>query len=108
MELRHSGCLPLPGLSHSINPGYVAIRFFESLPGAMSMSENSKGTTQAPPPAETSSVDRAPSAKEQASEKNTLHPALDRSHESQARVTTIVRYPIRPLYTKSELPHWDA
>ena len=48
------------------------------------MSERSKGTTQAAPPAETSSVERAPSAKEQAWEKNTLQPALEKSPERQA------------------------
>src|SRR5258708_27850840 len=102
MELRHSGCLPLPGLSHSINPGYVAIRFFESLPGAISMSEKSKGTTQAPPPAETSSTDRAPSAKEQAWEKNTLQPALEKSPERQPEFTTISQYPVPTLYTQAD------
>src|SRR6266849_5887635 len=76
--------LPLPSLSHSIELGYVAIRFFESLLGAMSMSERSKGTTQAPPPLETSSTERNPSAKERAWEKNTLQPALQKSPERQS------------------------
>ena len=71
------------------------------------MSERSKATTQATPPAETSSVDRAPSAKEQAWEKNTLHLALEKSPERQPEFTTISGYPIRSLYTKADLPNWD-
>src|SRR5882757_67057 len=73
----------------------------------MSMSERSKGTTQAAPPAETSSVDRAPSAKEQAWEKNTLQPAMKKSPERQSEFTTISGYPIRRLYSKADLPNWD-
>src|SRR6266705_3454518 len=72
----------------------------------MSMSERSKGNTEAAPPAETSSVDRAPSAKEQAWEKNTLQPALKKSPERQSEFTTISGYPIRRLYTKADLPNW--
>src|SRR5258708_34674033 len=75
--------------------------------GTISLSETLKGTTQAPPPAETSSVDRAPSAKEQAWEKNTLRPALEKSPERQREFTTISGYPIRRLYTKADLPNWD-
>jgi len=71
------------------------------------MSEKSKGTTQAPPPAETSSIDRAPSAKERAWEKNTLQPAVEKSPERQPEFTTISGYPIRRLYTKADLPNWD-
>jgi methylmalonyl-CoA mutase N-terminal domain/subunit len=73
----------------------------------MSMSERSKGTTQATPPAETSSVDRVPSAKEQAWEKNALQPALEKSPERQAEFTTVSGYPIRRLYTQADLPTWD-
>src|ERR1700682_4701120 len=71
------------------------------------MSETSKGTTHAPPPAATSPVDRAPSAKEQAWEKNTLQPALEKSPERQREFTTVSGYPIRRLYTKADLPNWD-
>src|ERR1700686_3439018 len=71
------------------------------------MSETSKGTTQAPPPAETSSVDRAPSAKEQAWEKNTLQPALEKSPERQTEFTTISGYPVRRLPPPADLPDWD-
>src|SRR5713226_4823434 len=73
----------------------------------MSMSEESKGTTQAAPPIESSSVHREPSAKEQAWEKNTLQPTLEKSPERQVEITTVSGYPIRRLYTKADLPHWD-
>src|SRR5712692_6844633 len=73
----------------------------------MSMSEESKGTTQAAPPTESSSVPREPSSKEQAWEKNTLQPTLEKSPERQAEFTTVSGYPIRRLYTKADLPHWD-
>src|SRR6266851_3937739 len=73
----------------------------------MSMSEESKGTTQAAPPTESSSVHREPSSKEQAWEKNTLQPTLEKSPERQVEFTTVSGYPIRRLYTKADLPHWD-
>src|SRR5437879_1830368 len=73
----------------------------------MNMSERSKGTTQAVPPAETSSVERAPSAKEQAWEKNTLQPALEKSPERRAEFTTISGYPIQRLYTPANLADWN-
>src|SRR6266496_4459449 len=73
----------------------------------MSMSEESKVTTQAAPPAEPSSVHREPSSKEQAWEKNTLQATLEKSPERQAEFTTVSGYPIRRLYTKADLPHWD-
>ena len=73
----------------------------------MNMSERSKGTTQAAPPVESSSTDRKPAAKEQAWEKNTLRPALERIPERQSEFTTISGHPIRRLYTKADLPDWD-
>ncbi len=73
----------------------------------MSMSEQSKGTTQAAPPLETSPKDRKPSAQEQAWEKNTLQPVLEKSPERQPEFTTISGHPIRRLYTKADLPNWD-
>src|SRR2546430_1767749 len=80
---KSTALLPLPGLSHSINLGYVPIRFFESLPGAMRMSEPSKRTTQAAPPDETYSLNRAPTANKQALGKNTLRSQLEKRHERQ-------------------------
>src|SRR2546425_5784671 len=73
----------------------------------MSMSEESKGTTQAAPPSESSSLHREPSSKERAWEKNTLQPTLEKSPERQAEFTTVSGHPIRRLYTKADLPHWD-
>src|SRR2546422_3490328 len=71
------------------------------------MSEESKGTTQTAPPADTPSAHRKPSAKEQAWEKNTLQPTLEKNPERQAEFTTISGYPIRRLYTQADLPNWD-
>jgi len=71
------------------------------------MSEESKGTTQTAPPADTSSARRKPSAKEQAWEKNTLQPTLEKNPERQDEFTTISGYPIRRLYTPADLPNWD-
>src|SRR5712671_2567603 len=71
------------------------------------MSEESKGTTQTASPADTSSAYRKPSAKEQAWEKNTLQPTLEKNPERQAEFTTISGYPIRRLYTQADLPNWD-
>src|SRR5258707_5851773 len=73
----------------------------------MSMSEKSKGTTQAAPPLETPSADRKPSPKKQAWEKKPLHPALEKGSERQPEFPTISGYPIRRLYTKADLPNWD-
>src|SRR5260221_14394884 len=72
------------------------------------MSEQSKGTTQAPPPPETASGDRKPSSKEQSWEKNTLQPKLEKSLERLPEFTTISGYPSRRLYTKADLANWDA
>src|SRR5260221_3054946 len=73
----------------------------------MSMSEQYKGTTQAAPPLEASQSNRRPSPKEQAWEKNTLQPALEKGPERHSEFTTISGHPIRNLYTEADLPHWD-
>src|SRR5467141_2015974 len=73
----------------------------------MRMREESKGTTQTATPADTSSAHRKPSAKEQAWEKNTLQPTLEKNPERQGEFTTISGYPIRRLYTEADLPAWD-
>src|SRR6266404_2113248 len=65
------------------------------------MSEESKGTTQTAPPAD------KPSAREQAWERNTLQPTLEKNPERQSEFTTISGYPIRRLYTQADLPNWD-
>ncbi len=71
------------------------------------MSESSKGSTQTAPPANAPSAHRAPSAGEQAWEKNTLQPTLDKSPERQSEFTTISGHTIHRLYTKADLPQWD-
>src|SRR3989475_13064926 len=71
------------------------------------MSKKPKAPTQPPPPLETSSADRIPSQKEQAWQKNTLQPALEKNPERQSEFTTISGHPIRRLYTKADLPNWD-
>src|SRR6266446_2521407 len=71
------------------------------------MSEQHKGSTQTVPPSEATSAHREPSAKEQAWEKNTLKLTLERSPERHSEFTTISGHPIRRLYTKADLPHWD-
>src|SRR5213594_4112938 len=75
--------------------------------GAMRMSEQRKGSTQTVPPSEASSVHREPSSKEQAWEKNTLQPTLEKRPERQADLPTISGHPIRRLYTQADLPNWD-
>ena len=57
---------------------------------------------------ETSTGNREPSAAEKAWEKNTLQPTLEKSPERQREFTTISAHPIRRLYTKADLPNWDA
>jgi methylmalonyl-CoA mutase N-terminal domain/subunit len=71
------------------------------------MSERLKGTTQTAPTVESSSPHRDPSAQEQAWEKNTLRPTLEKSPEHQSEFTTISAHPIRRLYTPADLPDWD-
>ncbi|PYT42354.1 MAG: methylmalonyl-CoA mutase [Acidobacteria bacterium] len=71
------------------------------------MSEQRKGSTQTVPPSEESSAHREPSAQEQAWEKNTLQPALEKNPERQTEFTTISGHPIRRLYTKADLANWD-
>jgi methylmalonyl-CoA mutase, N-terminal domain len=71
------------------------------------MSDAAKETTQTVAPAECTSPDRKPSAKEKAWEENTLQPALEKSLERQAEFTTVSGYPIRRLYTPTDLSGWD-
>jgi methylmalonyl-CoA mutase, N-terminal domain len=59
-------------------------------------------------PSSPSSTQRKPSAKEQAWEKNTLQPALQKSAERQSEFTTISGYPIRRLYTEADLSGWNS
>jgi methylmalonyl-CoA mutase N-terminal domain/subunit len=70
------------------------------------MSEQSKTTSTAVRP-ETPSSKRTPSPQEQAWEKNTLQPVLDKSPERQPEFTTISAHPIRRLYTEADLPDWN-
>jgi len=77
------------------------------------MSDPSKPTISTLPSPQTStskssSVARNPSAAEQAWEKNTLGPTLEKSPERQAQFTTISGHPVRRLYTKADLSEWNA
>jgi methylmalonyl-CoA mutase, N-terminal domain len=72
------------------------------------MSESLRGNTQTVLPTESSSGKRQPSEKEKAWEQNTLAPTLAKSPERQREFTTISGHPIRRLYTKADLPNWDA
>ncbi len=72
------------------------------------MNDKSKSTTPTAPSPEVSSAHRKPSAREQAWEKNTLQPTLDKNPERQAEFTTISGHPIRRLYTPADLPDWNA
>jgi methylmalonyl-CoA mutase N-terminal domain/subunit len=74
----------------------------------MRMNDKSKSTTPTAPSPEVSSAHRKPSAREQAWEKNTLQPTLDKNPERQAEFTTISGHPIRRLYTPADLPDWNA
>jgi methylmalonyl-CoA mutase N-terminal domain/subunit len=71
------------------------------------MSDQRKGTTQTAPPGDAAAPHRSPSPQEQAWEKNTLQPTLEKNPERQAEFTTISGYPIRRLYTQADLPNWD-
>jgi methylmalonyl-CoA mutase N-terminal domain/subunit len=70
------------------------------------MSDPRQTKTQTLAPADSASLGN-PSAKEQAWEKNTLNPTLQKSPERQAQFTTISAHPIRRLYTPADLPNWD-
>jgi methylmalonyl-CoA mutase, N-terminal domain len=72
------------------------------------MSDQRKGTTQTVSPGDTATPHRKPSAKEQAWEKNTLQPTLEKNPERQAEFTTISGHPIRRLCTPADLPNWNA
>jgi methylmalonyl-CoA mutase N-terminal domain/subunit len=72
------------------------------------MSDQRKGTTQTVSPGDTATPHRKPSAKEQAWEKNTLQPTLEKNPERQAEFTTISGHPIRRLCTPADVPNWNA
>jgi methylmalonyl-CoA mutase N-terminal domain/subunit len=71
------------------------------------MPDQGKGTTQTVTPGDAAAPDRKLSAKEQAWEKDTLQPTLEKNPERQAEFTTISAHPIRRLYTPADLPDWD-
>jgi methylmalonyl-CoA mutase N-terminal domain/subunit len=68
---------------------------------------NPRNETTQTLPSSPSAAQRKPSAKEQAWEKNTLQPALEKSAERQGEFTTISGYPIRRLYTEADLAGWN-
>jgi methylmalonyl-CoA mutase N-terminal domain/subunit len=72
------------------------------------MSESRRGNTQTVAPSEASSAQREPSEKEKAWEQNTLGPTLEKSPERQREFTTLSDHKIRRLYTKADLPNFDA
>jgi methylmalonyl-CoA mutase N-terminal domain/subunit len=72
------------------------------------MSESRRGNTQTVAPSEASSAHREPSEKERAWEQNTLGPTLEKSPERQREFTTLSDHKIRRLYTKADLPNFDA
>ena len=53
-------------------------------------------------------INRKPSPAEESWMKNTLSPTLAKSPERQKEFTTTSSYPIRRLYTESDLAGWDA
>jgi methylmalonyl-CoA mutase, N-terminal domain len=71
------------------------------------MTEKSKQTTATLASADSPSVSREPSPKEQAWEQNTLRPTLEKSPERRTEFTTISGHPIRRLYTRADLPNWN-
>jgi methylmalonyl-CoA mutase N-terminal domain/subunit len=70
------------------------------------MSEKTKGSTQTLTPADTSTSQRQPSAKELAWEQNTLQPSLEKNPERASDFTTTSGHPIRRLYTEADLAGW--
>jgi methylmalonyl-CoA mutase, N-terminal domain len=72
------------------------------------MSKSLRGNTETVTPVDPSSAQREPSEKEKAWEQNTLGPTLAKSPERQREFTTLSDHKIRRLYTKADLPNWDA
>jgi methylmalonyl-CoA mutase N-terminal domain/subunit len=72
------------------------------------MNDKPKGSTQTLTPADTSALQRRPSERELAWEKNTLQPTLEKSPERKYDFTTTSGHPIRRLYTEADLAGWDA
>src|SRR5216683_7316933 len=71
------------------------------------MTESAKGSTPTVVHVEPTSAKRKPSPKELAWEQNTLNPTLAKNPERAPEFTTISAYPIRRLYTPSDLAGWD-
>ena len=71
------------------------------------MSDPSKGGSQTIVPAEPASHRRESPTKEKAWEEQTLAPTLEKSPERQSEFTTISNYPVRRLYTPTDLADWS-
>jgi len=71
------------------------------------MSDPSKGGSQTIVPAEPASHRRESPTKEKAWEEQTLAPTLEKSPERQSEFTTISNYPVRRLYTPTNLADWS-
>jgi methylmalonyl-CoA mutase N-terminal domain/subunit len=71
------------------------------------MSDSRKGSTDTLIPQAGSASHRVPSQREEAWEKNTLAPTLQKSPERQREFTTISGHPIRRLYTPADLADWS-
>jgi methylmalonyl-CoA mutase N-terminal domain/subunit len=84
------------------------LRSLDRYPEPASMSDPLRPNAQTLTPGASSGKPRQPSQKEQAWERSTLAEALARSPERQREFTTISGHPIRRLYTKADLPNWDA
>jgi methylmalonyl-CoA mutase N-terminal domain/subunit len=71
------------------------------------MNDSRKGNTEILIPQADSPSHRVPSEREEAWEKNTLVPALEKSPERQREFTTLSGHPIRRLYTPADLADWS-
>jgi len=71
------------------------------------MNDSRKGNTEILIPRADSPSHRVPSEREEAWEKNTLVPALEKSPERQREFTTLSGHPIRRLYTPADLADWS-
>jgi methylmalonyl-CoA mutase N-terminal domain/subunit len=71
------------------------------------MSDSRKGSTETLVPHADSRAHRTPSEKENAWEKNTVGPTLQKNPERQHEFTTISGHPIRRLYTPADLAGWS-
>ena len=71
------------------------------------MNDSRKGNTEILIPRADSPSHRVPSEREEAWEKNTLVPALEKSPERQREFTTLSGHRIRRLYTPADLADWS-